>query len=253
MHLLTHVFLALTFASKEELGWDPTIEPIIREDGERAYRIEVDGEIYETVRVISESSANALVSRASRTWIVIHVQTKRTYFLKDIWVEDTRKFEHQILHEILRDVEGKYGSDVRKEVANHLVTPVQHWVVQVDGRPDHTTQVMMRSYEPQFHRYLPLKIKAATVSSRRNGVGPAAASDVKSPKGASQAVHKLQTRTPVPRQSRRTVLHGKWHYRIVFEEGGLTLDTVQNLSDVFKVLGDDAKGKRRTSIWVYLF
>ena len=40
--MLVRVILSFAFASKEEVGWDPTIRPFVRADGTRQYRIDVE-------------------------------------------------------------------------------------------------------------------------------------------------------------------------------------------------------------------
>ena len=49
--LLLRVLLSLSFASAEELGWDPTIRPFIGPDGNRLFRIDVDGQTFETCKI----------------------------------------------------------------------------------------------------------------------------------------------------------------------------------------------------------
>ena len=159
--MLAHIFLSIAFATKEELGWDPTISPFVGDDGCRAYRINVDDETYETEQGLSDSD-DALIGQATRVWRVRHVSSGELAVLKDVWVEDDRDMEHEIREAILRDIGAKYGEGVREEAKSHLLTPIAHCLVRVHGEPDYTTLIMMRDYTPSMRRRLKVRVKIAT-------------------------------------------------------------------------------------------
>ena len=226
--MLAHVFLSIAFATKEELGWDPTIFPFARSNGERAYRITVDNEAYETEQVLSDTSADALVSQATRVWRVKHVASGESHVLKDVWVEDDRDMEHEIREAILQDIEAKYGTDVREEAASHLLTPISHGLVRVHGELDHTTSTMMRGYTPSMRRRLKVRVKIATAQEEPDNAG------------GSVPLRKL--RAPFPHCLHRRKVYRRIHYRIVFKEVAEDLYDVGGLSDTFLVLRDGTKG-----------
>ncbi|KAL5479068.1 hypothetical protein ACEPAI_2356 [Sanghuangporus weigelae] len=238
-NLLIHIFLSLAFASKEELGWDPTIRPSIRGDGERVYHIDVDGETYETDRILASSSAEELVGHATRVWVVRHLISGESYVLKDVWVEDGRDLEHIIYEDILRDVETKYGVDARKEVASHLFTPAAHWLVHVGGMEDHTTMVMMREYLPSFKRKFRVEI---------TGPDEISTSELDSCSSYDMEIQdsiRDDLREPLPWCNPVRKVIGRKHYRVVFKEIANAIHTLRNLAEVFTVLGDSAKALSR--------
>ncbi|KAL5479060.1 hypothetical protein ACEPAI_2348 [Sanghuangporus weigelae] len=231
LDLLFHVFLSLAFASKEELGWDPTIRPSTRRDGSQAYRIDVGDEIYETLEVLSKSSADELVSHATRVWIAHGKDSDIPCVLKDVWIEEDQKPEHFIREMLLHDVEEKYGAEARQEVASHLLTPVAHCLVRVNGEEDHTGNVMMRGYTPTFKEKYRVNVENLGKCndddmnpSTEIGVEGLWRGDLKDP---------LNWYNPM-----RRILHRK-HYRVVFEEVAESLGAVQNMADAFTVLGDN--------------
>ena len=226
--MLAHIFLSIAFATKEELGWDPTIVPFARDNGERAYRIAVDNEDYETDRVLSDTSADALVSQATRVWRVKHVASGESHVLKDVWIEDDRYMEHEIREAILQDIEDKYGTDVREEAASHLLTPIAHGLVRVHGELDHTTTTMMRGYTPSMQRRLKVRVKIATAQEELDQTR------------ASKPLRQL--RAPFPHCLHRRKVYRRIHYRIVFKEVAEDLYDVRSLSDTFLVLRDGTKG-----------
>lgn len=225
--MLTHVFVSIAFATKEELGWDPTINPFVRDNGERAYRVTVDNEAYGTEQVLSES-ADALVSQATRVWRVRHVTSGESHVLKDVWVEDDRDLEHEIREAILQDIAAKYGADVREGVESHLLTPVAHCLVRVHGEPDHTTSIMMRGHTPSMRRRLKVRVKIATSQEELDQTE------------ASEPLRQLKA--PFPHCLHRRKVYRRRHYRIVFKEVAEDLYDVKSLSDTFLVLRDVTKG-----------
>ncbi|KAL5496161.1 hypothetical protein ACEPAH_3078 [Sanghuangporus vaninii] len=235
LDLLFHVFLSLAFASKEELGWDTTVRPFTRRDGSRAYRIDVGDEIYETLEVVSKSSADELVGHSTRVWIVHRQGSDVPRVLKDVWIEEDQKPEHFIREILLHEVKEKYGAEARQEMASHLLTPVAHCLVRVNGKEDHTGNVMMRGYTPTFKDKYRVNVENLGKCndddmnpSTEIGIGNLRRGNLKDP---------LNWYNPV-----RRILHRK-HYRIVFEEVAESLRAVQNMADAFTVLSDSTKDR----------
>ncbi|KAL5520237.1 hypothetical protein ACEPAG_9450 [Sanghuangporus baumii] len=232
LDLLIHVFLSLAFASKEELGWDPTFRPFERQDGRLVYHIDIGEETYETDSVLSKNSANQLVGHATRVWIVHRLGSDVQYVLKDAWTEDDQKPEHLVHEMLLHDVEDKFGAEVRQKVASHLLTPIAHCLVCVNGEEDHTTNVMMRGYMPSFKEQYRINVENLgnhdddNASPTEIGVEGLGRGDLKDP---------LSWYNPLRRILRRK------HYRVVFKEIAKPLSTVRKLPDVFTVLSDSAK------------
>ena len=228
--LLLRVLLSLSFASAEELGWDPTIRPFIGPDGNRLFRIDVDGQTFETCKALAEDGAEELVSHATRVWTVTRPGSNEPFVLKDVWVEDNCSLEHTIYEAILCDVKDKYGSDVQKEVAAHLLTPVAHCLVSVGDEEDHTTNTMMRGFSPSFRQTLKVDVRGLR---RRK-------SEETDPLRCADGEY-MREALPWYNPVRRII--GRRHYRIVFREFARTLHTVRDFAETFTVLSDCAKSK----------
>ncbi|KAL5525387.1 hypothetical protein ACEPAF_9257 [Sanghuangporus sanghuang] len=233
LDLLIHVFPSLAFASKEELGWDPTFRPFIKNNGRLVHHIDIDGETYETCQTLSKSSADELISHATRVWFVNRVGSDVPYVFKDVWTEEDQMPEHSVREALLLDIEEKYGAETREEVATHLLTPVAHCIVRVNNEEDHTGNVMMRGYTPTFKETYRVNVENLGKCddddmnpSTEIGIEGLGRGDLKDP---------LNWYNPM-----RRILHRK-HYRIVFKEVGKSLRTMQNMSDVFTLLSDSAK------------
>ncbi|KAL5520225.1 hypothetical protein ACEPAG_9438 [Sanghuangporus baumii] len=235
--LVTRVFLSFAFASEEELGWDPTICPIQKKkDGERAYIITVDNETYETVHVIADHGADALISRGARLWLAKNTRTGEPCILKDIWIEHDRQSERLIHATMLQDIEDKHGVEIRKEAELHFLTPVQDWMVHVDGIEDHTTNVILRGHEPPFQAVFHLKTEATKSNNPKKSVQPPAPSDP-----VLDATRLKKWSLSALLDARRKKLHHRKHYRVVFKEIGQCIHTLTSLANVFVVLRDSAK------------
>ena len=236
MHLLIHVFLSVAFASKEELGWDPTVRPFVGSDDKRGYRIDLDGETYETKDVLADNSAHILVSQGTRVWTVTRRGSDEPLVLKDLWLEDDRDLEHVTYDAILHDVEKKYGVNVRKEVASHLLTPIAHCLVAVNGEEDHTKKVMMRGYSPPPNSRFSIDVdNIATVKNVDCATIPR----------SGLSIHDSEDRifgSPFPRRlAPKKIVHRR-HYRIVYKEVATEMYSIRSLPDVFTVLSDSAAG-----------
>ncbi|KAL5485717.1 hypothetical protein ACEPAI_6758 [Sanghuangporus weigelae] len=231
--LLIHVFLSLAFASKTELGWDPTIRVVDPDASKRVYQIEVDGTWYEVLEVLSDFGADAVISRATRVYKVKSLDTGKTYVLKDVWVEDDRDLEHEIYNKILAAVEKTCGKEIRKLVASHLLTPFAYWVVPIDGQKDHTKDVMMRGSDLSFEKSFKLSVSKSADREISKSIAPMQSTDREV--YDEQNAH-LGTRAP-PEEPRSELRH-RIHYRIVFEETATPVWAVTRLSDAFIVLRD---------------
>ncbi|KAL5525386.1 hypothetical protein ACEPAF_9256 [Sanghuangporus sanghuang] len=226
--LLLHVLLSFAFASKDELGWDSTIRPIIKSDGKRAYHIDVDGQTYETMKVLADDAAEELVSHATRVWSATHLDSGELFVLKDVWIEDDRDLEHCIREKLLYDIEDKYGADVRKEVASHLLTPVANWLVFDGNKQDHTTSNMMRGFSPSFRQTF--KVDIRTLRARNDdGIDTLPCTD------------REDMRCPLPWYNPVRKIFGRKHYRVVFKEVTTALHTINDFASSFIALSDSSR------------
>ncbi|KAL5496160.1 hypothetical protein ACEPAH_3077 [Sanghuangporus vaninii] len=226
--LLLHVLLSFAFASKEELGWDSTIRPIIKSDGKRAYHIDVDGQTYETMKVLADDAAEELVSHATRVWSATHLDSGELFVLKDVWIEDDRDLEHCIHEKLLYDIEDKYGADVRKEVASHLLTPVANWIVFDGNKQDHTTSNMMRGFSPSFRQTFKVDIRTLRARSD-DGIDTLPCTD------------REDMRCPLPWYNPVRKIFGRKHYRVVFKEVATALHTINDFASSFIALSDSSR------------
>ncbi|KAI5115744.1 hypothetical protein M0805_002822 [Coniferiporia weirii] len=224
--MLIHIFLSFAFASKTELGWDPSMTVSIK-NKVRVYHMEVGGEMYDTVEVLSDFGADAVIGRGTRAFRVVQRRTGTEYALKDVWVEDDRELEHKIYDDLLGDIGVNAGEEAKGIAKKYFMTPTQSCKVIVDGQEDHTCNVMMRGAVPSFDNTFELVIKKTSVDESAKSVAHSCASDIK---------EHLATRAP--RDNTRKQIHQRIHYRLLFDEVAEPIHKVMDLRDVFIALRD---------------
>ncbi|KAI5115422.1 hypothetical protein M0805_004009, partial [Coniferiporia weirii] len=150
--------------------------------------------------------------------------------LKDVWVDDDRELEHDLRVKILDDVEAKFNKDVRNRVSKYLLTPIIAGLMEVDGRVDNTTKVLMRGAIPSFDNIFDLILVKPVFNEKMNSTGYSQTSD--------QISYRV---VRGPRENARKSIHHRAHYRIVFREVAIPLHSVRELSSAFTVLRDISK------------
>ena len=249
LDILLHVFLSLAFAGRDELGWDPTMRPVLRSGGGCVYHIDVDGETYETRETLSSSSGEELLGHATRVWRVRRLGSDgsgsedASFVLKDVWIKDDREPEHLLLERLLNDVEEKYGTEIRNKLTSHLLVPVAHCFVRVNGEEDHTANVMMRGYLPTYKKKYRVNVEHLGWVEDGESEGEARPTteiglDGLRRNGLRDPLHWYNPVRRVPRRK---------HYRVVFKKVAKPVYTLRDLEDVFTVLSDTAKGSWRFS------
>ena len=137
---------SLAYANVVELGYDPTMEHYWKHKRWN-YKITVEErdndqhvvtKVYKTVNVIADMSSN-LRGRATRVYEAYDVEDPNSkVVIKDSWVDANRSKEGDTLREILKD-----ASDEEKAM---FLTVLVHGVVTIDGREDHTQDLLMNGY-----------------------------------------------------------------------------------------------------------
>ncbi|KIK65022.1 hypothetical protein GYMLUDRAFT_39433 [Collybiopsis luxurians FD-317 M1] len=226
---LVHFFIAFAFSSPTALGWDPTIEYLDIQDGQRRYKITVDDQEFTTVSVLADYAADGTVGRGTRVWLVEDKQGER-YVLKDLWLDDDQLPEHTIRAELLQDVLDKCGRDKHAKLLRHILTPHGFEKVVVEGSVDTTdgmmdNQTLSTSSVFDLNTDLPASPRS---QSQHPGSVPRASGTLES----TQIPAEMTFMPQVP-----SIRH-KYHYRILFKEYGTSLYQEKSLLNVFTTLAD---------------
>ena len=187
--------------------------------------MEIDGREITTDSdsVISEFKAKGLIGSGARIYKARLTTNKKDVVLKDFWLLDGRdpepKIRDQIKSAITRDDDKSFAD-------SHILKPIAHGDVQVNGENDHTKKVQLRGQSQdmskQFNLPLPDKeggVKASTLGS----------------KGAQS--HDRRIAVELERNLKAGYPH-RSHYRIIFEEVATPFDEIDNIKDMLLVLID---------------
>ncbi|KAE9389222.1 hypothetical protein BT96DRAFT_835212 [Gymnopus androsaceus JB14] len=251
---LVHLYLSLAFSCSADSGWDPSVkfshvDPLTHK---RIYEItvntkqgdEVVTEIYTTVSILSEVSADAM-GRATRVWLVVDSNGKY-HVLKDLWLDRDRALEHEIRADILRDVCQTQDKATEEKLRSHMLTPIAHCKVRIEGVEDDTTAVMMRGYDLLGARMIPFRTPPVPAGPSTQSRGLALPSDPDSisqsinsrpPPNSPQQTISPPNRVVIDRSSTKAnvpKVHARYHYQIVFKEYATTIYDERNLGHIFR-------------------
>jgi hypothetical protein len=222
--------LAMSSASKVELGWDPTIKRYY--DGGRSYcditvhsRINnvITERIYRTSQTLSDHSADALRGRGTRVFEARLLDAKGNetgdpVAIKDVWLDNNRDREGDIMEEIFNEV----SSEDKIKLQQYLLTTECHGDVLIGGEQDQTTQKSTFGAAAEFH------LQSTSLIPQRS---------LTSSVGLAPSVHMRAPSEPSREYPQKV------HYRIVFKEVGVSLYKVRSLASVFRSLYDTISGK----------
>ncbi|EEB91322.1 hypothetical protein MPER_10334 [Moniliophthora perniciosa FA553] len=142
-----HFLLATSFASKTDLGYDPTVRRTVVKRGKNVvvydymvYDKEKGCEVwYRTVgNVISNYRANRPLGRAIRVWAVQElddegVPSDDVHVLRDYWITLSSLTEGQIQSQIFEGAARVRGNDNFKK---YFMTILHDTIVEIDGQED---------------------------------------------------------------------------------------------------------------------
>ncbi|KAI5993502.1 hypothetical protein EDD15DRAFT_2529998 [Pisolithus albus] len=230
---LIHFFCSVAFANEHQLGWDPTVQRVCVE-GKPQYNITVctdEGKetVYQTTKMISDFSADAMQGRGTRVFQVRltlqngqPVHNAEPLVLKDSWREVDRAREDQILGQIFDGLGKKYDTKKVSEARKYFLTVLAAGDVIMDGKKDKTTSLLRDADElpPDF------------------GLHRLPADDLLEWKPTRSGEGLTPNFSCVPPSVKNSKIHHRIHYRLVFKEVCQPLYDLKRLDTVFKVLMD---------------
>lgn len=245
------------YASEEALGRDMSMTTIW--DGNvlttPQYDIQVHSrkdalspvvvETFRTKELISSIAAEAIRGRGTRVWKVHKVKqgrvdTKKTYVLKDAWVDSDRMREGEVVAEIRKDAEEHLKDEEEKQALLRclLSTAAEGYVLLSDGTEDCTMSGRKRGRHivQNTDRFsltpysapskpksfpLPLGLPPKRKGKRKRGGATRSPGDHQDITDSSDGVQKA------------IVYEAKTHYRIVFKE---VCDVLHELTSLYDIM-----------------
>lgn len=259
-------FFALMYASEEALGRDMSMTTIW--DGNvltpPQYDIQVHSrkddaspvvvKTFRTTELISSIGAEAIRGRGTRVWKVHEVKkgrvnTKKTYVLKDAWVDSDRMREGKVVAEISKDAEEQLEDEAEKQALLRclLTTKVAGDVLLSDGTSDCTIcgRKRKRHIVKNTDRF---SLMPYTSPSKSKPTPPA---QNLRPKRKGKPKRGGGTRAPGDHQDaadgseslqQAITYDAKTHYRIVFQEACNVLHELTSLGGIIHALWQVCRG-----------
>jgi hypothetical protein len=211
------------------LGFDTTIQPV--KDGQFDITVHSNSSTrtFRTIRTISSYSAEPLRGQATRIFEAIELDGDgkpigSPVVLKDAWIDSDRKREGDILAELhaAADEEGK------RLIEKLFLTTICHGDVRTEpGTVDDTAMALMRGLEiTKDHPSLFQLQRNSSVQKKTSGTGS----------------RNLRAFTPDEVPLHRIRYDPKTHYRTVYKEVCVTIDSIRILPDVMQILTEIVSG-----------
>ncbi|KAK1230984.1 hypothetical protein PQX77_005916 [Marasmius sp. AFHP31] len=244
--------LATSFATPEELGYDPTVVRL-NVDGEWVYDYRVDDpkdgtQWYRTVESLDTHRAARLPGRGVRVWVVKPLDGNRRpyppgsaedkrYVLKDYWLTRDSDSESKILEAIVRaatGVDGRTETDIRK----HLMTIKHDWAVSVNGQDD-DSNLHLRGKMPTSDYEEHILIQDLGTPPTQ----PPLSGSVNSVPTGGLDLPEAKSQNDIPVElDRRRVFEPRIHRRLIFKEVGQPLNKIRDQKVLARCLGEALGG-----------
>ncbi|KAH9485693.1 hypothetical protein JR316_0002604 [Psilocybe cubensis] len=259
-HLLIKVLAAFTFATEEQLGYDPLITR--EQDGRYTFNLPdptSSGPLqqFRTIGTLSEYRTNNITGRMARVYTVNKLDPEgkpvgEPLVLKDVWLDESAQTEWEIQKEIFKDIEKFWASstDIQgmKELHDthkRLVTSGEYKKYFLEIVLDHvgtvtTSRPAASTPKPGLLFSSTMKTHNPNISSTNNvtpqGTGTSSTSVFSGTRNTNAGTHPIEfdNVTPVPVAERP--FKPKKRYQVVFKDVCLTVGQHTTLGEVVRVL-----------------
>ncbi|KAF9556345.1 hypothetical protein CPC08DRAFT_641698, partial [Agrocybe pediades] len=251
---LVQAFLSFMFATREEMGYDPTVT-FHHDNNNYTYSIppatqDETTRFFRTRKILSEYRSNNVTGRMARVWLVDEVTSnaedaeavagKPQYVLKDVWLENSAQTEQQIQKAIFKSIDAFLASSSPvKEAMQGMLD--QHRRLIDKGAYKNFFLTIAKDYEGQKSKPLAGGHKKhqglfatqglfGTMSGQVNATTPG---QTRSTCGTPRDIHEPPV-VPVPQLPRAYAQ--KKQYRLIFKEECVPVGELNKLADVIEVL-----------------
>ncbi|KAG9022754.1 hypothetical protein FRB95_014238 [Tulasnella sp. JGI-2019a] len=239
---LIHLVSSLAFATKVDLGWDPTIVPIVQL-GQIAYKITVhidaggEPEVFTSTKIISDYGAEATQGRGTRIYLARSDTDNNEVVIKDSWQDHNRTREGKIMEALMDDLKKIQGVDM-DDVEKHFLKARCYGDVLIGSVVDSTLKIMHD-----------IDVPADSLTLR---IPPSDELTDLEPKKGSASVGQVPlvrrtfggraNTTGAPPQRVPYVMSHRVHHRIVFTERGRSLHEIHDPKQMLDVLVHIVRG-----------
>jgi hypothetical protein len=146
---LIKLFATFAFADETSLSFDPTIQPVPDDKGQFVITVRSHDERvrkFQTVRIIYLYGTEPLRGRGTRIFEAVELDENgnrhgANVVLKDIWIDDDRVWEGEILTSLFKEA----NSEDKELVEQYFLTTITHGDVWTEPNiRDDTANILMR-------------------------------------------------------------------------------------------------------------
>ncbi|KAJ6511323.1 hypothetical protein C8R47DRAFT_730606 [Mycena vitilis] len=150
--ILIRLFIAIAFATPEQLGYDTTMSHVIGESGSVQFKLALNGTTYITKRLLSDNRSDSICGRGTRVWEAYREDDpdRISVAIKDLWTSLNVVPEGTQLLDLHTQLRALSDPETSRPPGDYFLTVVSHGFVQTtDGVDDHTVDVMLRGHSFQ--------------------------------------------------------------------------------------------------------
>ncbi|XP_006455071.1 hypothetical protein AGABI2DRAFT_209340 [Agaricus bisporus var. bisporus H97] len=263
-----HVFLSLLYATREEIGYDPTIHRVLHDDETQyVYEVVSEGETryFRTIKSLFTSQSLGITGRKTRVWKAVEVEGYdgnkhrkekeggREVALKDCWLDEGSRTEKDNLDGIFNAL-----AEVKERVKRN--SNVLDWADPTGNRQLFEELLDTGNYKGYFME-IECDMKLAITKSRLPSAEcvpeflvPLEREETSSGNAGSQSTQTTQFLLEMAYLERRKAIWNrlkssapreyrvKQHYRLVYKEIGRPLYAATNLASSLQGLSDTLIG-----------
>ncbi|KAJ7604109.1 hypothetical protein DFH06DRAFT_1068755 [Mycena polygramma] len=149
---LIRLFIAIAFATPEQLGYDTTMSYVIDDFGSVQFKLALNGTTYITKQLLSDNRSDSICGRGTRVWDAYREDDpdRISVAIKDLWTSLNAVPEGTQLLDLHTGLRALSDPETSRPPGDYFLTVVSHGFVQTtDGVDDHTVDVMLRGHSFQ--------------------------------------------------------------------------------------------------------
>ncbi|KAH9485685.1 hypothetical protein JR316_0002595 [Psilocybe cubensis] len=258
-HLLLRVLAAFSFATEEQLGYDPMITR--EQDGRYTFKLpdptSSGFQNFRTIKTLSEYRTNNITGRMTRVYTVNKLDGEGKVVggplvLKDVWLDKSAKTEGEIQKEIFKDIEEFWArpTDIQEmkkiqDTHKHLVNSgeykkyfleivLDHVGTVTTERPRASTLRRGLLLDSIWETDIPKLSSTSTVTSQ--GTGTSSTSVFSETRNTNAGTHPIEfeniDKVPVSHRP----FDPKKRYQVIFKDVCRTVGQLKFLGEVVEVL-----------------
>ncbi|XP_006455458.1 hypothetical protein AGABI2DRAFT_75672, partial [Agaricus bisporus var. bisporus H97] len=267
-----HVFLSLMYATRVEIGYDPTVHRVLDDKWIRyVYEVEYNGErrYFKTLETLYTSRVLCITGRKTRVWQAIEVEGYndkkfrkekkggKVVALKDYWLDEGSKSEKDTLEDIFRSIEQvKHKPTTLKWAKSEFHQKFLRELLEEERYRKYFMGIECDMVLTATKPRLPSAQPVPDILVPEVNTEPASINRTTGSTQTTDSVLEMAYTIHQARRGRRIFLNREYrtkrHHRLIYEQVGRPLLAATNLSTSLQSLTDALIGKCISSVVIYM-